>query len=79
MALPDLTLNINHYMGLVVALIGWLLGWYSLVLITADYKTERTFPKIPTSSQYYGIVFAVGIAVLSWFQRILSIQGETQK
>lgn len=79
MALPSLKLNINHYMGLVIALIGWVFGWWSLVLITADPITENKFPKVPTTSQYYGIIFAVGIAVLSWFQRVLSIQGEEQE
>ena len=80
MALPSLELNINHYMGLAVALIGWVLGWYSLVLITAnpDIKVD-SFPKKPTNSQWYGIVFAIGIAVLSWFQRVLSVQGEEQE
>lgn len=78
MALPSLKLNVNHYAGLVIAIIGWTLGWYSLVLITAE-PEENTFPKKPTPSQYYGIIFAVGIAVLSWFQRILSIQGEEQE
>ena len=79
MAIPSLKLNINHYAGLVIGIIGWLLGWYSLVLITANPVLEPTFPKKPTPSQYYGIIFAVGLAVLSWFQRILSIQGEEQE
>lgn len=79
MAIPSLKLNVNHYAGLALAIVGWILGWYSLVLITADPDTETTFPKRPTPSQYYGIIFAVGIAVLSWFQRILSIQGEEQE
>jgi|TARA_R110002126_G_scaffold61680_5_gene159389 hypothetical protein len=81
MAVPSLTLNVNHYMGLVFAVVGWIIGWYSLVLITADNNDpqQKIFPKKPTNSQWYGIIFAVAIAVMGWFQRILSIQGEEQE
>ena len=78
MAVPSLVLNVNHYMGLVFAIVGWIIGWYSLVLITAE-PTETTFPKKPTNSQWYGIIFAVAIAVMGWFQRILAVQGEEQE
>ena len=78
MAVPSLTLNINHYMGLVFSIIGWVIGWYSLVLITAE-ASQNTFPKKPTNSQWYGIIFAVAIAVMGWFQRILAVQGEEQE
>ena len=78
MAVPSLVLNVNHYMGLAFAVVGWIIGWYSLVLITAE-PTETTFPKKPTNSQWYGIIFAVAIAVMGWFQRILAVQGEEQE
>lgn len=78
MAVPTLVLNVNHYMGLLFGIVGWILGWYSLVLITSE-PTETTFPKKPTNSQWYGIIFAVAIAVMGWFQRILAVQGEEQE
>jgi len=69
-------INNNHWAGLAYGILGWILGWYSLVLTAADYQDEKTFPLSPTSTQYVGIAFAVTIAIFSWLQRIFSIQGD---
>ena len=80
--------NINHWASLVIGIVGWILGWYSLVLVTARTKAEvisgvtkpaeDKFPKKPTNLQYYGLIFAIGLAVLSWLQRLYAVQGEDE-
>ena len=71
------TITDNHWLGLGIGIIGWILGWYSLVLVAA--KTTDPFPAKPNTYQWYGIGFAVGLAVLSWGQRFTAIQGEEQE
>ena len=80
--------NINHWASLLFGIVGWLFGWYSLVLVTARTRSETVngvvkpredkFPKKPTKLQYYGLIFALGLAVLSWLQRLYAVQGEEQ-
>ena len=50
-------INNNHWAGLAYGILGWILGWYSLVLTAADYQDEKTFPLSPTSTQYVGNCF----------------------
>jgi len=72
----------SHYLSLVVGTLGWILGWYGLILTTVDVNdTTRDsigFVK-PTKTQWYGIVFAIILGVVSWGQRILAIQGDTSE
>lgn len=76
-----LKLNQNHWAGLFFGIIGWIFGWYSLVLVTASINKpdEQKFPLKPTTTQYYGIGFAVVIAILSWLQRLFAIQGDEEQ
>ena len=76
--MASISLNENHWAALAIGIIGWIFGWYSLVLITADNKIpeERKFPLAPTKNQWYGIGFATLIAILSWLQRLFAIQGD---
>ena len=71
-------LNQNHWYGLVFSIIGWVIGWYSIVLIGAEYKNKK-FPITPTKNQWIGGAFAVGIAILSWFRYIYTIQGDENR
>ena len=77
----SLTLNQNHWAALVFGIIGWVFGWYSLVLTTASINKpeEQNFPLKPTATQYLGIAFAVAIAILSWLQRLYAIQGDEEQ
>jgi len=72
----------SHYLSLVVGTLGWILGWYGLILTTVDVNdTTRDsigFVK-PTKTQWYGIIFAIILGVVSWGQRILAIQGDTSE
>ena len=45
-----LKLNQNHWAALVFGIFGWVLGWYSLVLVTASISNpnEQKFPLKPT-------------------------------
>jgi amino acid permease len=76
-----LKLNQNHWAALVFGIFGWVLGWYSLVLVTASISNpnEQKFPLKPTTTQFYGIGFAVVIAILSWLQRLFAIQGDEEQ
>lgn len=72
----------SHYLSLIIGILGWILGWYGLVLTTVDVNdTSRDklgFVK-PTKTQWYGIIFAIILGVVSWAQRILAIQGDTSE
>lgn len=70
-----------HWNGLVMGIIGWVLGWYSLVLITADVNNgqgDKFFIK-PTTIQNWGILAAVLMGIVTWFQRLLTVQGDTSE
>ena len=72
----------SHYLSLVVGTLGWILGWYGLILTTVDVN-DTTRDSIgfikPTKTQWYGIIFAIILGVVSWGQRILAIQGDTSE
>lgn len=73
-----------HIMALVFGIVGWIFGWYGLVLITASIKNGDNvvgngwFLK-PTKIQNLGIVFAILMGVVTWFQRLAAIQGDTSQ
>ena len=75
----SLQLNQNHWGALVFTILAWISGWYALVLITANYGTEDTFPLRPTISQYYGLGFSVIIATLVWLKNVYAIQGDEEQ
>ena len=76
-----------HITGLILGIVGWVFGWYSLVLITVspdsngaskeDTKLNGWFVN-PTKLQNLGIVFAVLMGIVTWFQRVVSIQGDAE-
>ena len=68
-------INKNHWYGLFVGIVGWLFGWYSVVLIAAKYE-NNIFPVKPTKFQWYGCFFAVLIGILSWFRYLFTLQGD---
>ena len=68
-------LNTNHWISLIFSIIGWVVGWYSIVLISAEYNNNK-FPLMPTKNQWIGGLFAVFIAILSWGRYIFTIQGD---
>lgn len=72
-------LNTNHWAALVFTVVAWVTGWYALVLVTADVKTQTVFPLEPTKSQLYGLIFSVFISVLVWLKNIYAIQGDTDE
>ena len=76
-----LELNSNHWAALVFTISAWVSGWYALVLITAKYgdPVEDKFPLVPTLSQYYGLGFSIGIAILVWLKNIYAIQGDDEQ
>ena len=74
-----LKLNDNHWAALLFTIIAWITGWYALVLITAKYGEEDTFPLKPTVNQYYGLAFSVGIATLVWLKNVYAIQGDEEQ
>jgi len=77
-SLAGLQVSNNHVLGLFSGILGWIFAWYSLVLVTAD-VTAQQFPITPTRDQYWGILFAVILGLVSWLQRMFAIQGDTSE
>ena len=73
------TLLEAHLNALFMGIIGWMFGWYSLVLTTATVGNghDNLWFITPTKLQNLGVVFAILLGVVSWLQRIASIQGDT--
>lgn len=69
--------NLNHWAALIFSIVGWVLGWYSIVLINVKYSND-TFPVNPTKHQWYGAGFAVGLATLSWIRYFYTLQEESE-
>lgn len=74
--MASLELNENHWAALGFTILAWVFGWYALVLITAKLGEEDKFPVAVTPTQYYGLGFSVGIAVLVWLKNVYAIQGD---
>jgi len=70
-----LSINKNHWYGLFFGILGWLFGWYSLVLIVTKFENDK-FPVSPTKYQWYGAVFAIIIGIISWLRYLFSLQGD---
>lgn len=71
-------LNKNHWIGLIFSIFGWVLGWYSIVLVNVKF-TDKKFPVKPTKYQWIGGIFAVGLAILSWIRYLYTLQGDEDK
>lgn len=76
-----LKLNDNHWWALFFTVLAWVFGWYALVLITAKFgdPVEDKFPLKPTTTQYYGLGFSIGIGILVWIKNVYAIQGDTEQ
>jgi hypothetical protein len=57
------------YLSLAFIVVGYLAGWYSLVLISSPLNSR--FPRAPTNTQLIGMVFACVLAGLSWASKTL--------
>lgn len=74
-----------HISGLFFGIIGWIIGWYGLVLITATVKNGENYVDgskgwliKPKDIQNLGILFAVLMGIVTWFQRMAAVQGGEQ-
>jgi hypothetical protein len=74
-----------HITGLIFGIIGWIVGWYGLVLITATVSNGDSYVKgsngwliKPKDIQNLGILFAILMGIVTWFQRMAAVQGGEQ-
>jgi len=63
--------NRNRYLSLVIMIIGGLLGWYSIILITN--KITDKLP-IPDKTQIWGFPFGIVLSFFIWLQRCYTIK-----
>ena len=62
--------NWNRIIALLLIFISAFSGWYVLILMTNEYTSA--WP-IPNQSQWTGLAIAVGVAILVWIKKCLTI------
>tara|TARA_X000000950_G_C13917778_1_gene661852 strand:+ start:4582 stop:4803 length:222 start_codon:yes stop_codon:yes gene_type:complete len=67
----QLIFNRNRSFALVLALISGVFGWYSTILFTNPFDSNK-LPN-PSKNQLYGLLFGIFIGLCIWFKKCLTI------
>ena len=77
MSHPFIKIGTSQYIGLAAVLIGYMFGWYGIVLILSNADKEPIV--MPTNKQWIGLGFTFLIACLVWIQNVFVFQGDKEK
>ena len=75
---PFIKFGTRQFVGLGVVLIGYMFGWYGIVLVLSSADSKEPLVK-PTNKQWIGLTFTFLIACLVWLQNVFVFQGDAEK
>ena len=66
----------NRKLSCMAILCGYVMGWYALVLVTSPPRSS--FPRRPSTMQWYGMAVAMLLGMLSWASKTMIFAEEKE-
>ena len=65
----------NQTIAVLIGILGYVMDWYGLILLTPETKAEEGLPKL-TKSQKFALIFAVSLGTVAWLRNLCVVQGD---